>query len=355
MRPATSSAAFVNHVLDVAERHGCDGDWLLNQIGLAREQLADSMLRVPMRHVRALLDLTARVSNLAHFGLLVGAAVRPGTYGALGYVLMTSPTLGESMNMILRFGKIVYDCPSSQTRIVISDGRVTLEHQRISELEPYCALHQEALLVGWAAFGRWLIASNAPMLEVRMMHSPIGDTALYEHFFGCPVQFDAGSNALVFAESLLSSRIHGADPRAHRNMLLEADWQMCLAYPALTATDRLRALLTEQLPSGDFSLKSLASQLAISPRTLQRKLAVEGENFNQVLENLRMELADHYLRRTDSSIMDIALLLGFSQASSFSHAFRQAHGISPAEYRKTLRAKPNTTAARVDMDRQSRA
>jgi AraC-like DNA-binding protein len=112
----------------------------------------------------------------------------------------------------------------------------------------------------------------------------------------------------------------------HRSMLLEADWQLCLSYPAFSVTDRLRALLTEQLPTGDFSLKSLARQLAISPRTLQRKLAAEGENFNQVLETMRMELADHYLRRTETSIMNIALMLGYSQASSFSHSFRQAAG-----------------------------
>lgn len=182
MRPATSSAAFVNHVLDVAEQHGCDGDWLLHQTGLSREQLSDSIVRIPMKQLRALLELAARSSNLAHFGLLVGAAVRPGTYGVLGYVLMTSPTLGESLNMMLRFGKILYDSPSSQTRVVIGDGRVTLEDQRTSELEPYCALHQEALMVGWAAFGRWLVASNQPMLEVRMMHAAVGEPALYEHF-----------------------------------------------------------------------------------------------------------------------------------------------------------------------------
>jgi hypothetical protein len=95
---------------------------------------------------------------------------------------MTSATLGESLNMILRFGKIVYDSPSSQTRIVIGDGRVTLEDQRINELEPYCALHQETLMAGWAAFGRWLIASNSPMLEVRMRHPALGEPALYEAF-----------------------------------------------------------------------------------------------------------------------------------------------------------------------------
>ncbi|MCU1759815.1 AraC family transcriptional regulator [Pseudomonas sp. 14P_8.1_Bac3] len=336
MRPATASAAFVNHVLDVAEQHGCEGESLLATIGLPRERLSDPILRIPMHQLRALLALSASITGLPHFGLLVGAAVRPGTYGVLGYVSMTSATLGESMSMIRRFGKIVFDSPSSQTHIEINDGRVLVEDQRISELEPYCAFQQEAVLTGWTAFGRWLIASNHPVLAVTMRHPAMGDPAVYERFFGCPVQFGAKRNSLVFPASMLAMRVQGADPRTHKSLLLEATLQLGRSYAPLSVIGRLRALLVEQLPGGDFSLESLASHLAMSPRTLQRKLAVEGENFTQVLETMRMELADHHLRSTDASIMDIALTLGFSQASAFSHAFRQARGISPADFRKAL-------------------
>lgn len=338
MRPATASAAFVNHVLDTAELYGCDGDLLLGETGLARERLADPILRIPMHQLRTLLELAARDSGLAHFGLLVGSAVRPGSYGVLGAVSMTSATLGESMSMIRRFGKIVFDSPSSQTHIAIEQGRVLLEDQRITELEPYSAYMQEAVLAGWTAFGRWLIGHNAAPLAVEMIHPAIADPVLYEGFYGCPVTFGAERNALVFAESMLSARIQGADPRTHKSLLLEADLQLGRSYAPLSVIGRLRALLVERMPVGEMSLESLASQLAMSPRTLQRKLAAEGESFTQVLETMRMELADHYLRRTDSSIMEIALLLGFSQASAFSHAFRQARGISPADFRKTLRA-----------------
>ncbi|MBB4864891.1 AraC-like DNA-binding protein [Pseudomonas nitritireducens] len=337
MRPATASAAFINHVLDTAEQYGCDADLLLREIGLPRERLADPILRIPMQQLRALLELAARMSGLPHFGLLVGTGVRPGTYGVLGYVQMTSATLGESMSMIRRFGKIVFDSPSSQTHITFEQGQVVLEDRRITELEPYSALLQEAVLAGWLAFGRWLIGSSAPATAVQMMHPAQGDPALYERFFGCAVQFGARRNALVFPEAMLTARIQGADPRTHKSLLLEADLQLGRSYAPLSVIGRVRALLVEHMPGGEVSLEGLASELAMSPRTLQRKLAAEGESFSQVLETMRMELADHYLRRTDSSVMEIALLLGFSQASAFSHAFRQARGISPADFRKTLR------------------
>jgi AraC-like DNA-binding protein len=338
MRPATASAAFINHVLDTAEQYGCDADLLLREIGLPRERLVDPILRIPMHQLRALFELAARMSGLPHFGLLVGTGVRPGTYGVLGYVQMTSATLGESMSMIRRFGKIVFDSPSSRTFITIEQGQVLLEDRRITELEPYCTYLQEAVLAGWTAFGRWLIGQNAAPLAVEIMHPAKADPALYERFFGCPVTFGAPRNSLEFPESMLTARIQGADPRTHKSLLLEANLQLGRSYAPLSVIGRLRALLMDRMPVGEMSLESLASQLAMSPRTLQRKLAAEGESFTQVLESMRMELADHYLRCTDSSIMEIALLLGFSQASAFSHAFRQARGISPADFRKALRA-----------------
>lgn len=241
MRPATASAAFINHVLDTAEQYGCNGDQLLHEIGLARERLADPILRIPMHQLRALLELAARTSGLPHFGLLVGAGVRPGTYGVLGYVQMTSATLGESMSMIRRFGKIVFDSPSSQTHIAIEHGKVLLEDRRITELEPYSVYQQEAVLAGWTAFGRWLIGSSDPVLEVQMMHPAQGDPELYERFFGCPVQFGAKRNALVFPESMLAARIQGADPRTHKSLLLEADLQLGRSYAPLSVIGRLRA------------------------------------------------------------------------------------------------------------------
>lgn len=339
MRPATSSATFVNHVLRVAEQHGCQIEQLLREIDLPLERLCNPIQRIPLHYVRSLLERAACVTGLPHFGLLVGSKVHVSTYGVLGYVLMTSSTLGEALSLVHRFAAMVLDSPSSETHVAINDGVVTIEELRINELEPYSGYLHEAMLTGRAAFGRWLVGSNVPLLGVKMMHRPKGDPVYYERFFGCPVEFDTGQNALVFSESLLSTRVVGADPSTHKSLLLEADLQLGRAYAPLSIVGRLRSLLMEHISNGDFSLEGLASQLAMSPRTLQRKLAAEGKSFSQVLECMRMELAEQHLRYTDASIMEISLLLGFSQASAFSHAFRQARGMSPLDYRKTQRAR----------------
>ncbi|QJP12040.1 AraC family transcriptional regulator [Pseudomonas multiresinivorans] len=340
MRPATVSATFVNHALRVAEQHGCQVEQLLREVELPQDWLRDPIQRIPLHYLCGLLERSACLTGLPHFGLVVGSKVHVSSYGVLGYMMMTSSTLGESLSLVHRYAAIVLDLPSSQTHISIDNDVVMVEDVLVDDREPCNGYLLEALIAGRAAFGRWLIGCNVPLLGVKMMHSAMGDPALYERYFGCPVEFGAGSNVLTFSESLLSMRIMGADPSTHKSLLLEADRQLGRTHTPRSVTGRLRALLAERIPNGDFSLEGLACQLAMSPRTLQRKLTAEGQGFNQVLESVRMDLAERHLRHTNSSVLEIALLLGFSQASAFSHAFRQARGMSPADFRKSLRAHP---------------
>lgn len=99
--------------------------------------------------------------------------------------------------------------------------------------------------------------------------------------------------------------------------------------------DRVRAILLESLPSGHSSADYVASQLAISKRTLQRKLTAEAETFQSVLQSVRLDLADHYLERSTMSLGEISFLLGFQESNSFIRAYSSWKGTSPASYRET--------------------
>lgn len=98
--------------------------------------------------------------------------------------------------------------------------------------------------------------------------------------------------------------------------------------------ERVRAILLESLPSGESSIESTAAKLAISKRTLQRKLTSEGESYQAVLNNVRIELADHYLKKSTLSLGEISFLLGFQEANSFIRAYSHWRGVSPGQYRE---------------------
>ena len=101
-----------------------------------------------------------------------------------------------------------------------------------------------------------------------------------------------------------------------------------------STVDRVRAVLIEMLPSGDSSIETVTQRLAMSKRTLQRKLSAEAETFQTVLQGVRSDLADHYLGKSDIPLTEIAFLLGFQESNSFIRAYSSWKGISPGSYRE---------------------
>ena len=102
-----------------------------------------------------------------------------------------------------------------------------------------------------------------------------------------------------------------------------------------TTVDRVKAILMEALPSGQSSIEHVADKLAMSKRTLQRKLTQEAESYQSVLQWVRSELADHYLDKSQLSLAEISFLLGFTEPNSFIRAYSHWNGISPGQYRES--------------------
>ena len=89
------------------------------------------------------------------------------------------------------------------------------------------------------------------------------------------------------------------------------------------------------LPHGKASAVETARRIGMSHRTLARKLSSEGLTFSQISEELKGNLAKHYLRNRDLPISQVAWLLGYREISAFTHAFRRWTGMTPAQYRET--------------------
>lgn len=165
--------------------------------------------------------------------------------------------------------------------------------------------------------------------------SPPKDPAALERYLGVP--FRRGKHlTLTFSHE-----------DAHRPFLTanESIWkvfepnlrrQLAELEETATMSERVRVALLELLPSGQASMNHVASKLAVSRRTLQRRLQSEGTAYLEVLASTREQLARHYLAKTKLSCTEIAFLLGFEEPNSFFRAFHSWTGDSPEHMRQSL-------------------
>jgi AraC-like DNA-binding protein len=157
----------------------------------------------------------------------------------------------------------------------------------------------------------------------------------YEAFFGCPLVFNAEEYKIIIPRAALDYKCNQANPQLAES--IDAWMQEYLTgFETDSLSTRVRRLLTEKLPDGEFMQDLVASELAMSPRSLQRGLQKEGTNFKELLDATRQDLAKNYIREQRLSLIEVCCLLGFSDQSNFTKAFKRWTGKTPLSYRQEM-------------------
>jgi AraC-like DNA-binding protein len=184
----------------------------------------------------------------------------------------------------------------------------------------------------WVALAR--LATRTRVIPVRATMPDPPRAPQYREYLGVPI--DRGPSVTV-TFTALDARRPFLTSDAAMWQVFESDLRRRLADldRVESTADRVRAVLLELLPAGRGSAAGVARRLAVSGRTLQRRLAEEGTTFQAVLERTRYALARHYLTRADITVAEIAFLLGYDEPSSFYRAFQQWSGTTPQQARSS--------------------
>jgi len=174
-------------------------------------------------------------------------------------------------------------------------------------------------------------------LRVDFEHDTPADLAVHRELFPCPVHFNQADNRLYFSRDLLNTPVRTGDPRMFQALQPFLEEQQKIRGAATDLLSRLAHHIASSLGSGGASLGQVAASLSMSPRTLQRRLAEHRVEFSDLVEGVRRSLAETYVAQTEYSFTEVALLVGYSETSSFSRAFRRWTRLAPQEYR--LQAK----------------
>ncbi len=292
---------------------------VLAAAGIPATLLADDRARVtPAQYTRLIQSLWEILDDE-----FMGFGPRPskrGTFPMMCLLAVHCPDLESALERGLAFYSL-FDEPLS---LSLTDGRFALHVPG----DPDHFL-TESLLVLWHRFSSWLIGRRIPLREATFAYPEPAHAAEYHLIFGCPLRFDAPATAISFDPKFLRMPVV-QDEAALRRFLRHspADLLSRRDHGADTA-GHVRRLLG----SGANGLETVAARLGVSAPTLRRRLAAEGTSFREVREQLLRDQAVASLVRGGESVEELALRLGFSEASAFHRAFKRWTGSSPGSYR----------------------
>jgi AraC-like DNA-binding protein len=324
--------------VDFFAAHGGDADVIFGRAGILPESVADPTLGLSLASYCGLFEEAARQTRHDNLGLWFGNQFRPRDLGMLGYAAVCSPSLASALrNLVELFD---YHQQGSTMRLCRRGGMLALEYQ-IHDGRILSRRQDAELSLGM--FLNIFREAHGPAwspLEVHFEHPEPLEPKEHEKAFDAPVYFGQPSNALLFDAGVLEARMPGADLR------LLAIVQTCLINLRANRGDApvplletVRNHLRRRLPDGCPGIAEVAPELGVSVATLKRLLAAEGTDFRRLIEDVREELALLYLRQAHLSLSEIAFLLGYSDLSAFSRAFRRWQGVCPRTFRDRLRGR----------------
>ncbi|HZW20717.1 AraC family transcriptional regulator [Noviherbaspirillum sp.] len=326
---------YLQPLLDASAARGVSASALAQAAGLPAEALAPLPEALPVGAYARLLDAGAELAGDPHFGLHVGECVKLGAYNVYGLILLSCRDFGQALQQTLRFEGLAHDLGRSALRL---DGNVA-EYRWDSAL-PGASRHlAESVFAGIQVMGSWLAGRPLPQAEICFTHAEPEDCSEHRRLFGDKLRFGAEANLARFDAALLAWPVRNADVglypvlQQHAEQLLQ-EKRRAQADAGIVA--QVRAAIVRNLAQDRVRLATIAEELNVTQRTLQRKLAEAGVTFQQVLDRTRRDLAIDYLKRDRLSLAEIAFLLGYQEQSSFCHAFKEWTGMNPGAYREGL-------------------
>lgn len=280
------------------------------------------------------------LSDDPQFGLRLGSHINISSQGIFGYALMTSATVGDALKLLIRYSRAIL--PSIQIEVRQHDGRVEVlvkaAHLPLELERFYCEVLYAAIINS----GNLLIGDRTATIRVELDYEPLHDAAPYHRIFGADVQFNSDRCALSFEAASLGIAISTANPVAQDIFRRECDRLSALDSRFGRVSERVRQVL---LHSGsEFpTAAAVALQLHMSESTLQRRLALEGCRYQQLLDQVRYRLAKEYLLGTILPVAEIASLLGFSDTTNFRRAFKRWSDTTPSDFRGAAGINPLIT------------
>lgn len=332
MRP-TVDRGFLQTAVDAVSRLGVDAAGACARAGI-KDPLAGDDERIDLALVAPLYELLTRETGDPAWLYRAVNEANLSAAGTLFQLVLCCPTVYDAMRLGVRHSSVATDVCA----FAFHDQGTHVDLRVTPHPEVRVSLEQvEVAVFIPSRYHRLAPAQRTPaLLEASFTHPPRFAPARYEAFFGCPVRFEAPHNGVRLSRAALDSPLAGANANRERHFRTVAERYECDRLAVGSLAGRVELLFMQRMAFGEPAVEEIATLLAMSRRTLQRRLLEEGSSWRDATDAARLHVARRELANPARPLHEVALLTGYGDTRAFLRAFRRWTDLTPSQYRASL-------------------
>lgn len=328
--------AIAQTIIRTVESYGVDPRIILVKLGMNTIADLNQHKRLNGSKIDDVWRASVEVTKDDAIGVKFASHFQLGSLNGLGFSWMVSNTLLDGFSRISRFFGVISSAGKIEVKEEKSAIRIVLALPVPYGIAENAGI--DAALALFVQLCRSARGDEVSPLCINMQRPEPSSVKAFDDFFQCEINYNSSQNELVFATDEMLRALPIANPdlaRANDQVVMD----YLRKYQVESTVGKVSSIVIESLPSGAPTIKSIADQLFMSTKTLQRRLKAEGLTFSSLLDNTRISLATNYLKQDWRSMGEICYLLGFTEPSNFTRWFKSETGESPAEFRRTQKAE----------------
>jgi len=328
--PPSMPTYYLQQIADQLTKHSVDSSAWLAREELSLEQINQPEQSISFSQFSSLIIDAIQLSNQPGLGLLVGKRLGLTTHGMLGYAIIASSCLRETIELFSRFMNT--RTPLLRVELVSDEKVLKVELHECYPLDTIKIPFLESAMLTLYNLLMQLTQNSAPISQLCFPYSKPSYVSLYEQCFAYPMQFEKSVASISLVQSELDKRLPMADQNSLNQAKIICEQELDKLQIMESLQSRVRKYLLSS-KNGFPSLVTVAKNFHLSQRTLHRRLKNEKSSFSDILKSVRKFRSTQLFQTTNMTIQEIAFTLGYSDVANYRKAFKRWSGYSPSEFR----------------------
>jgi AraC-like DNA-binding protein len=316
---------------DYLIRKGYEASKLSDVLDLKLDDLDTEEARVNLDRYYALWREAVEYTDKPDLALRLAARNVMEGMGLVGHVFFNCKTLKQALEHYQRYYQLVNQ--SIEINILERGDEAVIQYSVKGGFE-YCRYEMEYSLTIAAHRAKRLLQSGLDMRYVAFAHAEPDYPEEYEKMFRCPIKFGQSHSEIAFDAHYLAYKMPRNSPSLYKVLTAHLDRLLSSLGKGASVASKVEAIVSKKISDAELDADYVASRLNMSRNTLYRKLKKEGVAYQDIVDGVRADYAIQHLKSGEYSITELTFILGFSEVSAFSRAFKRWTGQTPNSYVK---------------------